>query len=64
MISFVLPPVLAKMLIGDLEVPQHFKRGTHYAALLSKLHGTAAVPWFLFFFPSLSSLPLVRDPLN
>ena len=50
MISFVLPPLLAEMSMGDLEVPRHFKRGAHYAALLSKLDGTAAVPWFLFLF--------------
>lgn len=55
--------VFVGMSMGDLEVPRHFKRGTHYAALLSKLDGTAAVHWFQFFLYLLLS-PLVRDPLN
>ncbi len=59
MISFVLPPLLAEMSMGDLDIPQRFKRGAHYAALLSELDGTAAVPWFRFLFIS-----PVRNPLN
>ena len=65
MISFVLPRMLAEMLMGDLEVPWHFKREAHYAALLSELDGTAAVPWFLFSLYLLLPPPsLVRNPLN
>ena len=62
MISFVLPPLLAEMSMGDLEVPWRFKRGAHYAALLSKLDGTAAVPGFLFLFISFS--PLLSESLS
>lgn len=55
MISFVLLPLLAEMLMGDPEVQRHFKKGAHYAALLSKIDGTTAVPWVFF---SLSPHPM------
>lgn len=68
MISFVLPPLFAVISIGDLDTVHHFnkkkrkeKGGGHYAALLSKFDGTAAVPWF----PFLLYLPLLSEnPLN
>lgn len=64
MISFVVLPLLAEMLMGDPEIPQRFKRGArHYAALLSKLDGAAAVPSFLLLFISFSN-PLVKNALN
>lgn len=69
MISFVLSLLLAEMSMWDLEVPQHFKRGAHYAALLSKLDGTAAVPWiislFISFYPSCQKpSQLIYHPLS
>lgn len=59
MISFGLPPLLL-ISIGDLDIVHHFKSRAHYAALLSKFDGTAAVPWFLFslYLPLLSENPL------
>lgn len=42
--------LICTSLMGTLEIPRHFQQRAHYAALLSKLGGTAAVPWFLFLF--------------